>query len=555
MLLADLNACTLGYCPTNWQRSRIPHAYQDKLTTIFDGIDTTFWRPLKWRERIPRRIAGTWLPRWNRVITYVSRGFESIRGFDIFMQIAQRICERRSDVVFLCIGSDRVYYGGDMKQIQEKSFREHLFKSGSYDLSRFIFTGPIAPAELRRAFAYSDLHIYLTVPFILSWSLMDALACGCTVLVADTPPLREVIEHGKNGLMAPYFDVDHFVELALEVLDDPATYRRTLGQAGMEMIHEKYDLDVVLPKMIRLYERAIAIRGGRGALGARLPTPPKPLTEGLPESSNGLQQIRRPSVSECGSVGDRPQREGGWLSAAEVAVLRRALPKDAKIILQLGAWRGQTTRFLAEACPNATILAVDTWHGAEYREPEHPEWKAMLPDVWESFVARTREFGNRILALRKRHDDAVRELAAAGRVPDVIYFDPDYNARLARETLAAIVRSFPHVPLVGHDWLWHSIQREVSQASRQTGRRLDARGNLWFLAPAARPLHAERECYFAPSRSGNGKRVPGVEPIGEPPVRAAGGSASLRPQPPNLQQPLRVLITIPHFYRARSSRL
>jgi hypothetical protein len=260
--------------------------------------------------------------------------------------------------------------------------------------------------------------------------------------------------------------------------------------------------------------------------------------------------------------------------------LRRALPKDAKIILELGAWRGQTTRFLAETCPNATILAVDTWHGGQYRQPEHPEWKAMLPDVWQSFVANVAEaasfgatshtasvgallqaaeagsFGyGRVIPLHRRHDDAVRELAAAGRVPDVIYFDPDYNTRLVRETLGAIVRCYPHVPLVGHDWLWHRVQREVSQASRQTGRRLDSRGNLWFLAPVARPLHAEREGYFAPSRSGNGKRVPGVEPIGEPPVRAAGGSASLRPQPPNLQQPIRVLITIPHFYRAGSSRL
>jgi hypothetical protein len=171
-------------------------------------------------------------------------------------------------------------------------------------------------------------------------------------------------------------------------------------------------------------------------------------------------------------------------------------------------------------------------------------------------VAEAGSFGyGRVIPLHRRHDDAVRELAAAGRVPDAIYFDPDYNTRLIRETLAAFVRSFPHVPLIGHDWLWHRVQREVSQASRQTARRLDSRGNLWFLAPVARPLHAARERYFAPSRSGNGERVPGVEPIGEPPVRATGGSASLRPQPPNLQRPLRVLVTIPHFYRPRSSRL
>jgi hypothetical protein len=159
--------------------------------------------------------------------------------------------------------------------------------------------------------------------------------------------------------------------------------------------------------------------------------------------------------------------------------------------------------------------------------------------------------------LHRRHDDAVRELAAAGRVPDVIYFDPDYNTRLVRETLAAIVRSFPHTLLIGHDWLWHRVQREVSEASRQTGRRLDSRGNLWFLAPAARPLHAEREGYFAPSSNASqrGRRVDGARAPRSPQQSHLGARLSARLQAPAIHHPLRVLVTIPHFYRARSSRL
>ena len=99
----------------------------------------------------------------------------------------------------------------------------------------------------------SDLHIYLTVPFVLSWSMMNALSCGCTVLGSDTPPVREMIKHGENGLMAGFYDVDRLSELALEVLEDPEQHRH-LGRAGAAMIREHYSLELCLEKMLKLYE-------------------------------------------------------------------------------------------------------------------------------------------------------------------------------------------------------------------------------------------------------------------------------------------------------------
>jgi glycosyltransferase involved in cell wall biosynthesis len=261
MLLLDLQTCTLGYSPTDWQRTRLPREYQYKLSTIFDGIDTTLWRPngtahgASSGTLTDRTVGRRTIPAGMRIVTYVSRGFESMRGFDIFMRVAKRIYERRGDVVFVCVGSDRVCYGGDTNHIEEKSFRHHVLAQEKYDLDRFIFTGQVAPAELARIFNTSDLHIYLTVPFVLSWSMMNALACGCTVLASATPPVMEMIEHERNGLLADFFDVDRFVELALAVLDDPAAYRR-LGQAGAAMIRERYSVDVCLPRMVELYQRA-----------------------------------------------------------------------------------------------------------------------------------------------------------------------------------------------------------------------------------------------------------------------------------------------------------
>jgi glycosyltransferase involved in cell wall biosynthesis len=258
-LLLDLENCEIGYSPTRWQRGLFPAMYRTKIRTIFDGVDTTIWRP---QPGLPRRIAGRVVPDDTKIITYVSRGMESIRGFDIFMKAAKLLGERRKDVVFVVVGEDRICYGGDADFTGGKSFKEWVLARDDYDLSRFVFTGPIPIGALAELFAVSDLHIYLTVPFVLSWSLMNALACGTIVLGSDTPPVREMIEHGKNGLLVDFFDHEKIAEMASQVLDQPRAYK-PLGQAGIAMIHDHYSLDVCLPRMLALYEDAVHARGER----------------------------------------------------------------------------------------------------------------------------------------------------------------------------------------------------------------------------------------------------------------------------------------------------
>jgi glycosyltransferase involved in cell wall biosynthesis len=252
MLLLDLDNCNLGYCPTMWQRDRIPARYHDKLEVIFDGIDTDLWRP---QPGLPRVFAGRTFADDVRIVTYVSRGFESMRGFDIFMRAARQLCLRRKDVVFLIAGQDRVCYGGDERTTGGKSFKEWVLARDDYDLSRFVFLGLVPPVELARLLALGDLHIYLTVPFVLSWSLMNALACGATVIASDTAPVREMIEHGKNGLLVDFFDVDGLADAADRVLKAPAEYRG-LGATAVERIRAAYGMERCLPRMVALFERA-----------------------------------------------------------------------------------------------------------------------------------------------------------------------------------------------------------------------------------------------------------------------------------------------------------
>jgi glycosyltransferase involved in cell wall biosynthesis len=258
-LLLDLENCDAGYSPTRWQRSKFPEIFRPKIRTIFDGVDTRFWQPL---PSAPRRIAGRDIPPDLRVVTYVSRGMESMRGFDIFMKAAKRLGQRRRDVLFVVVGQDRICYGGDQDVTGSASFKDWVLASDQYDLSRFFFTGLLPPAELAQLFSISDLHIYLTTPFVLSWSLMNALACGVTVLASNTAPVQEMIVGGENGMLVDFFDVDAIAATADRVLDAPQNFRE-LGQAGMRTIRERYSLEVCLPQMLSLYEEAVSVNGSR----------------------------------------------------------------------------------------------------------------------------------------------------------------------------------------------------------------------------------------------------------------------------------------------------
>jgi glycosyltransferase involved in cell wall biosynthesis len=252
-LLLDLDNCALGYSPTQWQRDRLPKLYHPKVRVIFDGIDTQIWRP---QPGFPRRIGNWSVPSGTRLVTYVSRGMESLGGFDIFMRMAKVLYQRRTDVMFVVVGQDRIVYGGDSEIIGNRTFKEWVLAQDSYDLSRFVFTGLWPIPVLAELFAISDLHVYLTVPFVLSWSLMDALACGTTVLASDTAPVREMIQHEKNGLLVDFFDIEGLTKAASQVLDHPQDFKH-LGQAGCEMIQSRYSLEVCLPRMLELYQEAL----------------------------------------------------------------------------------------------------------------------------------------------------------------------------------------------------------------------------------------------------------------------------------------------------------
>jgi glycosyltransferase involved in cell wall biosynthesis len=255
--LVNLVACDSGYAPTQWQRDSFPARFRHKIEVHFDGIDTDLYR----RRPVPRVVGGRTIPGGKRVVTYVARGLESMRGFDLFMRVAAGIARARSDVVFLIAGKDKTYYGWDQLCTGTDNFKEWVLARGDYDPSRFVFLGQIPPAQLAEVFCMSDLHLYLTVPFVVSWSLVNALASGCVVLGSDVAPVREMITPGRNGLLAPLFDIEQLTETALRVLDDPGAHA-PLGQAAQALVEEKYSIDVAVPELKEYFERVAARKRG-----------------------------------------------------------------------------------------------------------------------------------------------------------------------------------------------------------------------------------------------------------------------------------------------------
>jgi glycosyltransferase involved in cell wall biosynthesis len=248
--LASLASARAGYSATHWQRDSFPERYRHKIETHFDGIDDRLYAP----GPRPKSIAGRSVPDDVKVITYVARGLESVRGFDLFVAVAERIARERSDVLFVIAGDERAYYGWDHFHTGGKPFKDWTLERSTIDRSRLLFLGHVPPETLADVLRRSDLHLYLTVPFVVSWSLFNALSTGLVVLGADIDPIIEVIEPGVTGLVAPLFDVDLMAETALRVLNDPAEFA-PLGRAGRRRIEERYGLDAAIPPIKEFFER------------------------------------------------------------------------------------------------------------------------------------------------------------------------------------------------------------------------------------------------------------------------------------------------------------
>ena len=177
---------------------------------------------------------------FDELITYMTRGMEPYRGFPQFLRAAALVLQERPKARVVIAGDDRVAYGLPLPS--GDSWKQRLLAElgTSLDLSRVHFVGTLLYRDYLRVLQASTVHAYLTVPFVLSWSLLEAMATGCVIVGSDTPPLREVIDHGEHGLLGDFFDHEDLARRMIAVLADPAGHRH-LGQAARRRVIERYE--------------------------------------------------------------------------------------------------------------------------------------------------------------------------------------------------------------------------------------------------------------------------------------------------------------------------
>lgn len=252
--LLHFEVADAGISPTYWQASTFPEPFRSKITVVHDGIDTDAITP---NPRVSLTLNGTLtLTRQDEIITFVNRNLEPYRGFHIFMRSLPRLLQRRPRARVLIVGGNGVSYGaapdpdryGGLRTWREIYTAEVRPRISDADWARVHFLGRIPYQHFIALLQLSAVHIYLTYPFVLSWSLLEAMSAGCAIIASDTAPVREVIEHDQTGRLVGFFDAEALADAVCALLDDPAA-RQRLGANARSFVRQNYDLwTVCLPR-------------------------------------------------------------------------------------------------------------------------------------------------------------------------------------------------------------------------------------------------------------------------------------------------------------------
>jgi len=246
--------------PTHWQTSTFPEAFRNKITVIHDGIDTEAIQPnasVNVELRRPGSDLRMSLTRKDEVITFVNRNLEPIRGYHVFMRALPRLLANHPNAKVIIVGGDGVSYGA--KPTVEKNgaatWKEVFLKEirgriADADWERVHFVGQVSHQTFISLLQLSTVHVYLTYPFVLSWSLLEAMSAGAAIVASDTAPVREVISDGENGLLVDFFSVEDLAGAISRLLAD-REYRNRLGEEARLTAIKRYDLEsVCLPAQI-----------------------------------------------------------------------------------------------------------------------------------------------------------------------------------------------------------------------------------------------------------------------------------------------------------------
>ncbi|GAN76688.1 glycosyltransferase family 4 protein [Acidisphaera rubrifaciens] len=304
LLALSLNQA--GQTPTVWQHSTYPDWARPKIEILPEGVDLTTCKPNPTIRRRQFRIGDTVIRPEEKLVTYVARDLEPYRGCHIMLRALPRLLAKRKDVRVVMVGGDGTSYGAaPAGTTWKRLFLDQL--GDRLDLDRVLFPGRIPYELYLQMLQRSDAHVYLTYPFVASWSLRESLAMGCPVIGSDTVPVQEFIQDGQNGLLTPFFDHDRLADTILTVLEDAPLARRL--SAGAVAWAER---NLGMPAYLAAYEGLIARTVGTGDLGHTAASPaPQPF------------DARAPAPT---SSGDRPPARKAARHASKGHGTKRAKP-------------------------------------------------------------------------------------------------------------------------------------------------------------------------------------------------------------------------------------
>jgi glycosyltransferase involved in cell wall biosynthesis len=241
-----------GVAPTQWQASTFPPALRPMIEVIHDGIDSA--------RVVPDPLATFALPdgrilrEGDEVITFVNRNLEPYRGWHIFLRALPAVLKARPKARVVIVGGDGVSYGPAPKD--GRSWKQTLLDEvgPTLDLSRVHFVGRVPHDQFVRLMQVTAAHAYLSYPFVLSWSMLEAMAAGALVIGSRTSPVEEVIEDGVNGRLVDFFDVAAWSSALIEALENPERFRGMRAKAR-RTVQDRYDLKTCLPRMVAFVER------------------------------------------------------------------------------------------------------------------------------------------------------------------------------------------------------------------------------------------------------------------------------------------------------------
>ena len=252
----QLPLADIGISPTYWQKSSYPKRYQEKIHVVHDGIDTAICKPNDnvFLEILRPDGVAVRFEKGDPILTFVNRNLEPYRGYHSFMRALPKIMRAIPNLQVLVIGGDGRGYGGI--PAQGDSWKNVFLKEvyDQIDMQRLHYLGMVDYANYLKVLQLSTVHVYLTYPFILSWSLLEAMSVGACIVGSDTGPVQELIQNQQNGVLVNFFDHQELGQAVIDLFEDPEK-RAQLGRRARETICQSFDLNSVsLPKQIAIIE-------------------------------------------------------------------------------------------------------------------------------------------------------------------------------------------------------------------------------------------------------------------------------------------------------------